>query len=170
MHVAIADPVIVEALLDAGADPLVSVRHYGTPLFRAAYEGQVASAEAMVGRGAKLDFHTACLLGHLDEVKKQLAADRNLLNQPLAMNIAYGESPLALAARGGQVDVARYLLDQGAKVESPTSRSPSPIHVAVMHGRKAVVELFLTRGVFPDVASAAVRCLRTQLTARNWKS
>ena len=62
------------------------------------------------------------------------------------MTNAYGVTLLYVACRHGQVSVARWLLEHGAKVDSPLeqgSRS-TPLHGAAFHGHTDVVELLLS--------------------------
>ncbi len=57
-----------------------------------------------------------------------------------------GSAPLHKAAGKGQLVVARYLLDHGARTQTASRDGYLPLHSAVMAGHKAMVELLLDRG------------------------
>ncbi len=56
--------------------------------------------------------------------------------------------PLYAAAQKGQLAVAKYLLDHGAKTS--LGNQPTPLHAAAQAGHKAMVELLLERGAPVD--------------------
>lgn len=62
-------------------------------------------------------------------------------------------SPLIAAAAKGQLAVARYLLDHGAKPVLG-STTTTPLHAAVAAGHKAMTELLLERGSPADVRNS----------------
>ena len=66
-------------------------------------------------------------------------------NSPDLLNSAQDELPLNRAATHGWLEVARFLLDHGARVEGIPRVQP-PLYTAAVAGRKAIVELFLDRG------------------------
>jgi len=55
-------------------------------------------------------------------------------------------TPLQLAARKGQLIVAKYLLDHGATVDEAGESGVTPLSLATDNGHKAMVELLLARG------------------------
>jgi len=71
-------------------------------------------------------------------------------NSPDLINNNNGKSwPLVLAALKGQLTVAKYLLDHGAK-PNLGERQSTPLHAAAQSGHKALVELLLERGAAPN--------------------
>lgn len=61
------------------------------------------------------------------------------------------DGPLANAAYHGCVNVARWLLDHGAKVDTPGDNPPTPLASAATAGSFEVARLLLERGADPNV-------------------
>jgi ankyrin repeat protein len=127
-----------EALLDAKA-PIDGVDRDGTPLCYALHFGFVEIAELFANRGARRDLRFAAGVGRLDEVKGWFNADGSLkpgagaLVDPYAQEYKHrGESPfrcertranilsqaLCFASTHGRLEVAGYLLSQGAAINA----------------------------------------------------
>jgi hypothetical protein len=84
---------------------------FETPLQAAAHTGQVAIAEYLLGKGARLDIYAAAMLGHLPFVKATLA------HYPMAHEIPgpHGFTLLHCAKQGGEkaTPVCDWLLAHG---------------------------------------------------------
>lgn len=138
---------LVHTLLDFGA----AVEGTGSgawtsPLMTALAFGYRDTAEALAGRGARIDTLAAASgLGRLAEARRFFPT-------------ATGEDrhrALALAAQHGHVDIVRFLLDAG---EDPNRYNPkgnhghsTPLHQAVSSGHEAVVRLLVERGARLDI-------------------
>lgn len=86
-------------------------------------------------------------------------------NSPDLINANRGKTwPLYAAAQKGQLAVARYLLDHGAKTRLGSSGS-TPLHAAAEAGHKAMVELLLGRGA-PTDAIDSYGCTPLHLAVR----
>lgn len=86
-------------------------------------------------------------------------------NSPDLINANRGKTwPLYAAAQKGQLAVARYLLDHGAKTSLGSSGS-TPLHAAAEAGHKAMVELLLGRGA-PTDAIDSYGCTPLHLAVR----
>ena len=57
-----------------------------------------------------------------------------------------GRSLLYLSARNGYLDICKYLLEKGAKVNETQSTGSTPLHAASYYGNKKIVELLLEYG------------------------
>ena len=81
----------------------------------------------------------------LDEEAKEIQRYRDLAqNSPDLLNaVSGGGTPLESAAGKGQLEVAKFLLDHGADVNSRNDQGYTPLHFATVNGSKAMVELFL---------------------------
>ena len=127
-------PVVVERLLQAGADPNVRSRAGQTPLDTSVthiWEGeQYAVARLLLEYGANPGFFAACVVGSSEHVKRYLADDPALVNRPFDQ----GSTPLEVAAEAGHVEVGALLVQAGAEVD---------IFSAASLGRQAQVEAFL---------------------------
>jgi ankyrin repeat protein len=73
------------------------------------------------------------------------------------------QQALAEAARLGELDLARALLDRGVAVNAAPERGTTALHVAAFHGRSELVELLLERG-----ADATARDAVFGGTAAGW--
>ena len=113
----------------------------------AAYHQAKPIVEMFLLRGARPNLWEAAAVGRLDRV-------RELLNANVASINSYshdGWTPLHLASHFGQKEVAAYLLQKGADVES-RSRNPlanTPLHAAVAGMQRTCVALLLQNGADP---------------------
>ena len=112
-----------------------------TPIEAAAQLGRKDIIEYLLGKGAPLDFFTACVLGRLDVVEAELARDPERAR-------AHGVHDLAsmyFAAIGSQREVAERLLAAGAGVNDAV-QAAAPIHGAVMGASPEMVTWLLEHG------------------------
>jgi hypothetical protein len=138
---------LVETLLDFAATlDAQGSGEWTSPLATALAFGYLPAAQALVGRGARIEtLAVAAGLGLLDDVRRLLAAA-----SPLDRHRA-----TALAAQHGHVDVLRLLLDAG---EDPNRYNPkgnhghsTPLHQAAWAGHAGVVRLLVERGARLDI-------------------
>jgi uncharacterized protein len=102
--------------------------------------------ELLIARGAPVDFFTACVLGRIDQVDDELAADPKLANAR-----GVHELPaLYFAAIGGSLEITERLLAAGADVNA-RAEPAAPIHGAVMGGSVEMVRRLLERGADPSL-------------------
>ena len=123
-----------EARLEALRRTLTTLRAEGTPTAK--------EAEVTSGTSAK---------AATQEEEQEIRRIQSLVaNSPDLINNNNGKSwPLVLAAQKGQLTVAKYLLDHGAK-PNLGERQSTPLHAAAQAGHKALVELLLERGAAPN--------------------
>jgi ankyrin repeat protein len=129
---------------------------YGTPLHKAAQQGQLVVARFLIENGADLDsrdgfgrtaLHWAALNGHKSMAELLLArgADPNAFIS--AGPTSAGFTPLHFAAQNGYRNVCEALLvgkaDLNARTESDRA---TPLHQAAARGFTSVAELLLARG------------------------
>jgi len=93
-------------------------------------------------RGTSL--HYAALCG-LDAIVKFLVIEHS--QDVDIRGFDHKSTALHLASRGGHVEVACFLLDNGADAEAQDRRSSTPLHVASNMGHVELVRLLLERGV-----------------------
>jgi ankyrin repeat protein len=136
------DVVLVDALLDAGAD----VEHEGSsidggpPLSSAVGYGQWAAARRLVERGARTLLWHEAALGLLPPIMRRVESDP--APRPEALS-----GPLWNACHGGQLGTAQYLLAHGADLNwaAPWS-GQTPLDIAEHAGRSDVVAWLLEKG------------------------
>jgi ankyrin repeat protein len=136
----------VRELLDAHPEALNMRAPWNETAIEAATQmGNKPILDFLIARGAPVDFFTACVLGRVDDVTSELAADparagaRGVHDLPA----------LYFAAIGGNLAVAESLLAAGADVNA-RAESAAPIHGAVMGGSAEMVRLLLDRGADPS--------------------
>ena len=112
-----------------------------TAIEAATQMGDKPIIELLIGRGAPVDFFTACVLGRRDEMKAGLEADPSRANARGVHDLP----ALYFAAIGGDVEIAKRLLEGGADVNAK-AESAAPIHGAVMGGRPELVGWMVSRG------------------------
>ena len=176
---------VVSALLDYGADPNVREAEWGqTPLMFAAASNRTRAIAELLRRGADpsvtarvLDVDEYDRLGK--EVLKGLKAGMKLeealaaakakppepgyKDMPSDGNVPYqkmvgtygGLTALLLAARNGNIEAVRALLDGGADInEMSAGDRTSPLLVSTINGRWDVAMELVSRGADPNLASA----------------
>ena len=146
--------VMIQLLLDRGANPNKSQKYGVTPLHKAAHHGHKAVIKLLLDKGADPNgsdqdgwtaLHWATYCDHKDVVKLLLerGADPNKAH-------VYGTTPLHKAARYGHKSVFQLLLDGGADINSPAINGRTPLHSAAVSGCKGMVQFLLEKGAMPD--------------------
>ncbi|MCY4661382.1 MAG: ankyrin repeat domain-containing protein [Acidobacteria bacterium] len=175
-------------LLEAGASPVARLHAGETVLMRCAYTGDAAAVEALLDRGAEIDAiepsrgQTALMWA---AASGQPAVARLLLERGAAVDArtgtvrqlrgtglrsttspagatefdAGGFTPLLFAARHGDADSVRVLLDGGADVNEAAADGNSALVIAAMSGHARLAELLLARAADPNAAGAGYTAL-----------
>jgi ankyrin repeat protein len=89
------------------------------------------SREAEVGSGPNIEesaLSVAIGSGDLEAVKRELSGNPALLNQPEG---PFGLTPLHKAAAADEVEIARFLIENGALVNVPSNLGQTPYSVAM---------------------------------------
>lgn len=121
------DPQLVTALLKSGADP--NARAPGLPGLPA----DPAASQALV-----TPLTLAIETGEPQIAAAVLNAGANLLGP--------GEPPLCFAAREGDLDMVRAVVDAGAPIDQEDSEGVKPLHHAAIEGHVEVVEYLVSAG------------------------
>jgi hypothetical protein len=138
------DVVLIDALLDAGAD----IEHEGSsidgdpPLSSAVGYGQWAAARRLVERGARTLLWHEAALGLMPAIMRRLESDP--APRPEALS-----GPFWNACHGGQLVTAQYLLAHSADLNwaAPWSgQGQTPLDIAEQAGRSDVVAWLLEKG------------------------
>jgi ankyrin repeat protein len=88
------------------------------------------------------EIHAAVRTGDLEKVKALLESHGEWLNKPDQNQ----KTPLHLALESGHIDMARYLIEQGADINLLDKDKSSPLHNAAYLGRLEIVDLLLKKG------------------------
>jgi len=145
----------MKVLLEVGADTEVRTIVGNTPLFAAA-AGGADNVRVLVDKGANVNASslsgTTPLMGSSDTRVVALLVSHGA---DVSIRSKRGESALADAARRGDLEAARLLLDKGADVNAVDYRGYTPLILAAQFDRDSpeLVRLLLSRGA--DVRAVA---------------
>ena len=123
-----------------------------SPLLIATYTGKHDIVRLLLDRGARASFHEACALGLVEDVRRRLRDDPDLVGQ----RSHDGWPPLHLAAFFGHGETAEALLDAGADVRAVAQNSEGNLAInAAAAGppadrRPEIVRLLIARGAVVD--------------------
>jgi ankyrin len=186
---------MVRRLLDAGADPNLALLAGETPVMVASRAGKPAVVEQLIAKGANLNARgarnqTALMWAvsqrHPDVVKVLLAHDADVSLRsskwtqmmavpphgylPYNREIPAGdETALLFAARVGDLESARLLLDAGADVNDADAWGVSAVTLAAHSGFGPLVEFLLEKGADPNAMRAGFAPLHEAIMRRDEK-
>ncbi len=145
---------LVQALLDAGADP-----NDGVTLPLAASAGDIAVLEALLAHGAKVDQAWATdgatsLYAILNWSRTAEGVNWLLAHgaDPNAVFAENGETPLHVVARAWDVPLAEAMVARGADIERKRADGRTPYAVAELNGNRAVADWLLAHGASPELS------------------
>jgi uncharacterized protein len=139
----------IESIIKSNPKILHSVDKNGLGIVSTAiYNNEPDIARWLVQAGAPVTFHEHCALGNILDVKNNLTRQPELINK----FSPDGFQALGLAAFFGQSEVAEYLIQEGAELNTP-SKNPMavrPIHSSVAAQHMRISELLLEAGAEVD--------------------
>jgi ankyrin repeat protein len=141
---------IVKVLLDAKANPSRKNREGATPLHLAVWSGYKEIAALLLAKGADIDVFTAAGLGMTARLAAFLKADKKALRTAGPT----GGAPLHWAARNGQIETAKLLLDRKADIDGRDSFNRSALHEAAGRGQREMAKMLLSLGADIEAKNA----------------
>lgn len=174
---------MIEVLLKAGADANATSSTGTTPLMSAAASGKTEAVKTLLDRGANVNakdvtngqtalmFAAALNRGAATKLLAERGADLNVLSKVTKIpkhggredddtrrqevETMGGNSALHFAAREGQMDAVRALVETGANVNVVSgSDKISPITQAIIIGHFDIAKYLLDHGADPNLATA----------------
>jgi uncharacterized protein len=135
----------VKVLLDHGADPNVKENFRGqTALMWAAAEGHPDVIKDLIAKGAAINVRS------FDRDTKLPNMEAGTPNAPIARG---GLTALVFAARQGQMEAARALIDGGADLNAKDSDGNTALVIAILNSHYDLAQLLLDRGADVNVAA-----------------
>lgn len=138
---------MLDALLDAGAD-LNARSNWWAGGFGLLHCASPQLAAYAMERGAVVDVHAAARLGMLDQLQELVSRNPALVHA----RGGDGQTPLHFA---GAVEVAEYLLDQGAVIDERDVDHESTAAQYMTGDRHALVRYLISRGCGVDILMAS---------------
>jgi hypothetical protein len=145
--VSVRSPEMLDVLLAAGAD-LDAKSSWWAGGFGLLHGANPDLAAYAIRRGAFVDIHAAARLGMLDRIKELIASDHELVKA----RGGDGQTPLHFAST---VDIAAYLLDQGADIDARDVDHESTPAQYMIDDRQEVARYLIERGCQTDILMAA---------------
>jgi ankyrin repeat protein len=138
---------MLDALLDAGAD-LNAKSNWWAGGFGLLHTAPPDLAQYAIERGAIVDVHAAARLGMLDKLRELITGDPSLLHA----RGGDGQTPLHF---GSRVDIAEYLLGQGADIDARDVDHESTPAQYMLDTRQEVARYLVSRGCQTDILMSA---------------
>lgn len=153
---------VVRLLLARGADANAKEGSQGqTALMWAVAQGHSDVVKTLIESGA--DVHALTDTRHRRVNTESGGFGRELLDE---VDLG-GFTPLLFAARTGDLDTARFLLDAGARANESAPEGSTVLMVAAHSGHGAVAALLLERGADPNVTGAGYTALHAAVMRGN---
>jgi len=107
--------------------------------------------------------HDAAIDGDLDDVMRLVQEEPGLVNS--ADHLRMGKTPLQLACITSQMEVACFLLDQGADINARDACGWTALYEACVGGNLEIVQLLMSRGADPAIMTISSTALRPFMIA-----
>ena len=183
---------LIERLLDAGADPNLALPMGETLLMTAARSGTAKGVRFLVMAGADVNaaensreqtaLMWAAAQGHAEVVQVLIESGADLnahsrvrpmlmytdatnggaFDQGVMENLG-GFSPLLFAARQGDVDIARLLINAGADIDGVAGNGTSPLVVATHSGHSELARFLLEQGADANAIGAGYTAMHAAI-------
>ena len=159
-----ASPRMVERLLDAGADPNAALTSGLTPLMTAVETGEINVVRLLLTRGADVNAVTAetnntalmwAVAGQHGDIVHRLIEQ----GADLDISTSKGFTLLMIAARNGDIEMARTLLAAGVDINAVGADGTHVLPYALVLGQAAFAHFLLGEGANPNATVSGVTAL-----------
>ncbi len=139
---------MIEKLLAHGADPQ-AVGHGRIAMDIAVRQDDVGACDLLRQHGTPYTVREAAFFNRLADVQRMVAETPSLLTEHFSLGYyvkpGEGATLLGIALERGYEELARWLLDAGASVDSSELDGGTPLHMAARGGRTQLVKFLLDR-------------------------
>ena len=135
-------------------DPKSSVRlHTKTPLYIAAVRGEPEIVKLLLDYGADPNNHDRGIIGYAGtlEIAEILFSRGAKINKVIKDGYFGGQLPIHNVSRSKNIDVARFLIEHGAKINAQDNDGKTPLHIAVSFVNYELIPLYLEHGADPCI-------------------
>lgn len=154
---------VVRALLAAHADPNVrETRRQQTPLMWAVANSHPQVVDALLRAGARVDARSTTkgtVVQRANRYAGVVSRDEGFRQRAVVEIPTGGSTPLLFAARSGDAQSARLLVEAGANVNDEAPDGTSALVRAVHSGHREVASVLLQKGAAVDAAGAGYTAL-----------
>ena len=160
IHIAIINNKMgfLKSLIRHGANLSIKNNDGQTPLYKACMLGREAMVYLLL-ESLSLNLYEcdnkhetifmALIRSRSMELLEKLALDDKIMD----VRNCFGESPLHIAAKNGDINVCRYLIKNGAFVNIKNNSKETPLFYAVRNEHRDIIELLLENGAILDCKS-----------------
>ena len=143
------DVAVVTALLSKGVSPN-TVDSKGNPMLILAIKDKSTKVTELLINDKRTDVDLSNKFGETPLMMASIDGDlpvvKTLVLQKKAMVNHIGWTPLHYACSKGNLEVAQFLIANGAIVDSPSQGNTTPLMMAVQSGNEQLVKLLLDKG------------------------
>ena len=143
------DVAVVTSLLSKGVSPN-TVDAKGNPMLNLAIKDKSTKVTELLINDKRTDVDLSNKYGEtplmIASIDGDLTLVKTLVLQKKAMVNHIGWTPLHYACSKGNLEVAQFLVTNGALVDSPSSGNTTPLMMAVQSGNEQLIKLLLDKG------------------------
>jgi ankyrin len=139
----------MKVLMDRGADVNAhDSTHAQTALMWAVTENHPDAVKLLLDRGADINASTTVTItpGEYVPARSAAASGTGIIRQRALPTPNGGMTPLLFAVRDGNAEMARLLLDRGAKINQTSGNHTTPLIIALLNGQVGIATDLVARG------------------------
>lgn len=155
---------LVDRLLRAGANPNIAQVSGQTPLMMAAHIGNLEIAKTLVAHGADVNVRTtqtgaSALMWAISDRRDDITQFLLDHKADVHRSTIRGFTPLMLAARNGDIDTAKRLIQAGATINEPASDGTQLLPYALVVGQADFAMFLIEQGADPNGSLGGVNAI-----------
>ena len=135
----------LQELITEGADVNAKNKDGQTALDIAMKEYNEEIVKLLIGKGTNVSLNAAAFIGDINRVKAFVEGNGSVDEAD-----ASGQTPLHYAAAGNHMDIAEFLISEGAKIDAVAGKWKTPLGVAARTGSIDVAKYLIVHGANVD--------------------